>query len=172
MWRLLGQACARCTTTRRPARAASAGARTLSSAANGTGGFVTLYGGKLTTHRLLAEEVLDRLAGLGAKIGGPWTKGVALFGGSLSRAELLGLAERGPVSIAYKTRRRLAFTYGDQIQALFARMAADPAAAEEIAPGVTRAELEHAVEAEDAMTAEDFLLRRTKLQPHARSGRA
>jgi glycerol-3-phosphate dehydrogenase len=28
---------------------------------------------------------------------------------------------------------------------------------------VTRAELEHAVKAEDAMTAEDFLLRRTKL---------
>jgi glycerol-3-phosphate dehydrogenase len=146
----------------RPSRISRSG--TLSSAANGTGGFVTLYGGKLTNHRLMAEEVLDRLAGLGAKIGGPWTKGVALFGGSLSRAELLGLAERGPVSIAYKTRRRLAFTYGDQIQALFARMAADPAAVEESAPGVTRAELEHAVEAEDAMTAEDFLLRRTKLR--------
>jgi glycerol-3-phosphate dehydrogenase len=28
---------------------------------------------------------------------------------------------------------------------------------------VTHAELEHAVETEDAMTAEDFLLRRTKL---------
>jgi glycerol-3-phosphate dehydrogenase len=94
---------------------------------------------------------------------GPWTKGVALFGGNLSRAELLARAESGPASLAYETRRRLAFTYGDQIQALFARMAATPRAAEEIAPGVTRAELEHGVEAEDAMTAEDFLLRRTKL---------
>ena len=37
------------------------------------------------------------------------------------------------------------------------------ASAEEIAPGVTRAELEYAVEIEDALTAEDFLLRRTKL---------
>jgi glycerol-3-phosphate dehydrogenase len=36
-------------------------------------------------------------------------------------------------------------------------------ASDQIAPGVTRAELEHSVEAEDAMTAEDFLLRRTKL---------
>jgi glycerol-3-phosphate dehydrogenase len=128
------------------------------------GGFVTLYGGKLTTHRLLAEEVLDRLAGLGAPVSGPWTKSAALFGGSLSRAELLALAERGPASIAYKTRRRLAFTYGDQIEMLFARIGANDAAAEEIGPGVTRAELEHAVEAEDAMTSEDFLLRRTKLQ--------
>ena len=145
----------------RPSRISRSAA--LSSTANGTGGFVTLYGGKLTTHRLLAEEVLDRLASIGAKMSGPWTKGVTLFGGSLSRAELLALAERGPAGVAYKTRRRLAFTYGDQIEALFARIVADPGAAEEIAPGVTRAELEHVVEAENATTAEDFLLRRTKL---------
>ncbi|HZP10254.1 glycerol-3-phosphate dehydrogenase [Methyloceanibacter sp.] len=135
----------------------------LSSIANGSGGFVTLYGGKLTTHRLMAGQVLDRLARLGAKMGGPWNKGTALFGGSLSRAELLSLAEHGPAKLAYPTRRRLVFTYGDQARGLFARMEDDPSAAREIAPGVTRAELEHAVEAEDAMTAEDFLLRRTKL---------
>jgi glycerol-3-phosphate dehydrogenase len=135
----------------------------LSSIANGTGGFITLYGGKLTTHRLLAEEVLDRLAKLGANVSGPWTKGIPLFGGSLARAELLALAERGPASIPYQTRRRVAFTYGDQTPTLFARVATDRTAAAEIAPGVTRAELEHAVESEDAMTAEDFLLRRTKL---------
>jgi glycerol-3-phosphate dehydrogenase len=46
---------------------------------------------------------------------------------------------------------------------LFARLEADPASATEIAEGVTRAELEYVVEIEDAMTAEDFLLRRTKL---------
>ncbi len=124
---------------------------------------MTLYGGKLTTHRALAEDVLDRLASLGAKVGSPWTKGVTLYGGTLSRAELLARAEQGPASLTQGTRRRLAVTYGDRIDALFARIAADPAAAAEIAPGVTRAELEHAVEVEDAMIAEDFLLRRTKL---------
>jgi glycerol-3-phosphate dehydrogenase len=46
---------------------------------------------------------------------------------------------------------------------LFGAIAADPGSAEEIAPGAIRAELEYAVEAEDALTAEDFLLRRTKL---------
>ena len=39
----------------------------LSSVANGAGGFVTLYGGKLTTHRALAEEVVDALRKLGAR---------------------------------------------------------------------------------------------------------
>jgi glycerol-3-phosphate dehydrogenase len=135
----------------------------LSSAVNGTGGFVTLYGGKLTTHRALAEEVLDELGGLGAMIAGAWTRDVSLYGGSLSRAELLARAEDGPEAVAPATRRRWALTYGDRIEALYASVTAEPALAGEIVPGVTRAELGHAVEAEDALTGEDFLLRRTKL---------
>ena len=135
----------------------------LSSTTNGAGGYVSLYGGKLTTHRALAETVLGRLASLGAKVGAPWTKGVTLYGGGLSRAELMARAERGPASLSQATRRRLALTYGDKIEALFASIAGDPGAKAEIAPGVTRAELEHAAAVEDAMTAEDFLLRRTKL---------
>ena len=135
----------------------------LSSVANGTGGFVSLYGGKLTTHRALAEEVLEALQSLGAKMSGPWTKDVPLYGGTLSKLELLACAERGPRSVADATRRRLALTYGDRTEVLFERIAADPDLAEEITPGVPRAELEYARDVEDAMTAEDFLLRRTKL---------
>jgi glycerol-3-phosphate dehydrogenase len=135
----------------------------LSSAANGTGGFVTLYGGKLTTHRALAEEVLNALCGLGAEMGGAWTKEVPLYGGTLSRPELLDRAAHGPESIPLATRQRWALTYGDRIEALSDRLTANPGAAEQIAPGVIRAELEYAAEIEDALTAEDFLLRRTKL---------
>jgi glycerol-3-phosphate dehydrogenase len=135
----------------------------LSAVANGTGGFVTLYGGKLTTHRALAEEVVDALRKLGASAGEVWTKNVPLWGGTVSRPELLARAVRGPVSVPLATRQRWALTYGDQIDTLFQTLAADPASAEEIAPGVTRAELDHAVRSEDALTAEDFLLRRTKL---------
>lgn len=135
----------------------------LSATANGNGGFVSLYGGKLTTHRAMAEEVLDALQRLGARMGGGWTKDVTLYGGTLERSELLAIAERGPRRIADATRRRLALTYGDKVVPLFANVAADPGLAEEIAPGVTRAELDHARDTEDAMTAEDFLLRRTKL---------
>ncbi len=135
----------------------------LSSVANGTGGFVTLYGGKLTTHRALAEEVLEALRSLGAEMGGAWTKTIPLYGGTLSRSELFDRAAHGPESIPLATRRRWALTYGDRTETLFDRLAANPGAAEEIAPGVSRAELEYAVEIEDALTAEDFLLRRTKL---------
>ena len=136
----------------------------LSHVKNGAGGMVTLYGGKLTTHRALAEDVLATLRELGAQVGGPWTRDVPLHGGSLSREELMTRAETGPATIPLELRRRWAFSYGDQIEALYDRIARNPASAAAIAPGVTRAELEHAAEIEDAMTAEDFLLRRTKLR--------
>ncbi len=136
----------------------------LSAIANGTGGFVTLYGGKLTTHRALAEEVVEALRKLGAPAGGSWTRDAALYGGSLSRGEVLARAEQGPESIPFETRHRWALTYGDQIETLFETLARDPDLADEIAPGVTRAELEYAVGVEDAMTGDDFLLRRTKLR--------
>jgi glycerol-3-phosphate dehydrogenase len=136
---------------------------TLSSIANGTGGYVTIYGGKLTTHRALAEEVLDGLRELGAPMGGDWTRDIPLYGGTLSRAELLTRAAEGPDSIPPAIRARWPLTYGDKMQALFERVSAEPALAAEIAPGIPRAELGYAAEIEDAITAEDFLLRRTKL---------
>jgi len=88
---------------------------------------------------------------------------VPLYGGGMPRPALLAHAEKGPASVPSETRRRWSLTYGDRIDDVFARLDADAASAEEIAPGVPRAELEHSVEFEDAMTAEDFLLRRTKL---------
>jgi len=136
---------------------------TLATRAQGRGGFITLYGGKLTTHRALAEQVLAALKSLGLQMGAPWTKNVPLYGGHLDRGALQARANAGPEGVPASTRRRLAHTYGDRIEDLFARIAADPASAEDIAPGVPRVELDYAVGSEDTMTADDFLLRRTKL---------
>jgi glycerol-3-phosphate dehydrogenase len=145
----------------RPSRISRASS--LACVANGSGGMITIHGGKLTTHRALAENVLDTLGELGASIGPRWTGDAPLHGGHLSRDELLKRAEQGPAAIPYEVRLRWAFTYGDEIEALYARFARDRSRPEMIAPGVTRAELQYAVEVEDAATAEDFLLRRTKL---------
>ncbi len=136
----------------------------LSACAQGTGGFLTIYGGKLTTHRALAENVLTMLETFGLEMSGPWTMNVPLYGGGLDRPALLARAEAGPETVQAGTRRRWALTYGDKIEDLFARVTADRSAAGEIAPGVVRTELEYSAEVEDAMTADDFLLRRTKLQ--------
>ena len=103
--------------TRRPALAA---------ASNGKGGFVHLYGGKLTTHRAFAEDILDALRALGLDMGGPWTKDVPLYGGTESRAALLSLVAQGPDQVSRETRHRWAFTYGDQIERLYEQVMLDP----------------------------------------------
>jgi len=83
---------------------------------------------------------------------------VSWIGGRASRL----LVAQGPATLSRETCHRWAFTYGDQIERLYAKLLLEPNLSQEIAPGVTRAELVHAVETEDAMTAEDFLLRRTR----------
>ncbi|ODR99223.1 hypothetical protein AUC68_04235 [Methyloceanibacter methanicus] len=137
---------------------------TIETKAQGHGGFLSLVGGKLTTHRATAEQVLARLQALGLEMGPSWTKGAPAYGGTLDREALVARAQEGPASVLPQTRRRWAFTYGDKIEDLYTQIAKEPGLAEEIVPGVPRAELQHAASVEDARTGEDFLLRRTKLR--------
>jgi glycerol-3-phosphate dehydrogenase len=135
----------------------------LASASNGTGGFITLYGGKLTTHRALAEDVLAKLQSLGAGVTGNWTAHAPLHGGTMPREALLNWARDGTGSQFADLRQRWALTYGSEAPGLLARASAAPDASHEIVAGITRAELRYAAEVEDARSAEDFLHRRTKL---------
>lgn len=129
----------------------------------GEGGFITIYGGKLTTHRRLAEKVLRSLSMMGARTGRRWTHKAPLCGGGMSRNELTALARKGPEALHPAIRRRWVATYGDVAADLFEAVRQNPDKASEIAPRVPLVELEHAAENEDARTAEDFLMRRTKL---------
>lgn len=132
-------------------------------AANGRGGCITVYGGKITTYRRLAEKVMDALAGLGAKVGPAWTANTPLHGGGLTREALAGLADETP-ALPRSTLQRWMYTYGDVTRDLVRRAAADPALGQMVVSGVPRIELEHAWDVEDARTGTDFLERRTKLR--------
>lgn len=129
---------------------------------NGKGGCVTIYGGKITTYRRLAERVMDALGRLGGSVGPAWTKTAPLHGGRMTRPALARLAD-DPGRVPAAVVRRWAYTYGDATPDLIARVNADPRLGEEVARGVPRVELEHAWSTEDARTAQDFLVRRTKL---------
>jgi len=130
---------------------------------SGDGAFLTIFGGKLTTHRTLGELVLSRLEELGLSEREPWTKSAPLHGGSISRDGLDELAAQGPGNVPVMVRRRWVYTYGDQAKALFTRVTQEPSLAETVVPGVPLAELLHVRDVEDARTGEDFLYRRTKL---------
>lgn len=128
----------------------------------GSGALITIYGGKITTHRRLGELVMGELARAGAILGPSWTATAPLHGGALARDRLARLASEGPPAIRPETRRRWVFTYGSETRALYDLVLHQPRLAAEFVPGIPAAELHYAVTVEDARRPEDFLFRRTK----------
>ncbi|WP_169980321.1 glycerol-3-phosphate dehydrogenase/oxidase [Microbispora sp. H10836] len=108
-------------------------------------GVVTVVGGKLTTYRRMAEDAVDAACPLARA----------------SRTARLPLVGAGPVRPG--TPGRLARRYGSEAWALRELMRADPALAEPVALGITRAELVWAVRHEGALDTADLLDRRTRI---------
>ena len=130
----------------------------------GAGGIVAIHGGKLTTHRDLAETVMRRLERMGARCGRPWTRGAILPGGGFTPAELAIHAGHGPEAVAPGTRRRWARTYGDRIMTLYDRIAHHPESAPRNRQGRPRSgAAPRPARRRTRQTADDFLRRRTKL---------
>ena len=135
---------------------------------------LTVWGGKITTFRKLAEEAADGLCQhLGVKKPA-WTSGSHLPGGDLSafigtavrpdtdfarfEAELAKRHPQWPAAV----RHHLARCYGGRIDLV---VGAD-GLGEEVAPGLFEAELNYLHKHEWARTADDVLWRRTKLGLH------
>jgi glycerol-3-phosphate dehydrogenase len=130
---------------------------------------LSIYGGKLTTYRRLAEDVLDELA---PRLGWPrlhWTADATLPGGDIAGADFPGFLRdlraacpRMPESLL----DRLAAAYGTRVWRLLgdARMPTDLGA--EVLAGLHEREIEYLRDEEWAVTAEDILYRRSKLALH------
>jgi glycerol-3-phosphate dehydrogenase len=137
----------------------------------GATSLVSVAGGKLTTHRRMAERVVDEVGRrLGRESAPCRTDTVPLPGGELTPEELLllerTLRQRLP-RLPPGGAERLVQLYGAGCQRLLARVDADPAAAEPVGGqrDVPRAEIEQVLEEEMALTLEDILERRTRLLP-------
>jgi glycerol-3-phosphate dehydrogenase len=126
---------------------------------------VSIFGGKLTTYRRLAEQVLHRLHSMFPSAGEPWTASAPLPGGDLPlegavalldelRSEFPGIpaALLDRLVRAYGTRARQILSAGE----LGTIVAGD----------LTEGEVRYLVEHEWAQTTEDILFRRTKLGVH------
>jgi glycerol-3-phosphate dehydrogenase len=124
-------------------------------------GLLSVAGGKLTTHRAIAEKVVDRvMKKLGRKAGRSPTRTEPLPG-----ARPLEGGDRFNASMAADTLRFLKDRYGTRA-ALVERIAAErPELAEPLAPRCPAigAEVVHAIRNEMAYTVADFLVRRTAL---------
>jgi glycerol-3-phosphate dehydrogenase len=139
---------------------------------------LSVWGGKLTTYRKLAEEAADRLTPALGMARGAWTRTARLPGGDLDawigaarrpdtdfERFVQALALRNP-ELPAPLCRRLARAYGARAEQL---LGGGPLGAQ-VAPGLFEAELHYLHRCEWARTADDVLWRRSKLGLHFSSG--
>lgn len=136
---------------------------------------LTVWGGKLTAFRKLAEEAVDLLAPSIGLARAAWTEHAFLPGGDLSG--WIGAAQRPDTDFerfvqALAVRhpwlpaplaRRLARAYGSRVDLVLGELCDLGGLGAEVAPGLFEAELHYLHEHEWARSADDVLWRRTKL---------
>ena len=125
---------------------------------------LSIFGGKLTTYRRLAEQVLSRLHAIFPGTGPPWTASAPLPGGDLpgGPAALLTELQAEFPGTPGALLDRLGRTYGTRARQILS--AGELGAI--IAGDLTEGEVRYLVEHEWARSAEDILFRRTKLCLH------
>jgi len=135
---------------------------------------LTVWGGKITIFRKLAEEAADLLAPALPTARGAWTRGAMLPGGDLSALAgtprrpdsdfirfVQALAARHP-TLPAPLLQRLARAYGSRAETLLNGDGLGAA----VAPGLHEGELRYLHEHEWARSADDVLWRRSKLGLH------
>ncbi len=139
---------------------------------------LSVWGGKITTFRKLAEEAGDLVVGLLGERRAAWSRGAFLPGGDLSAwigkpdrpdrdfARFVeALCKRHPwLSPAVATR--LARAYGSRVELVLAAARSRDDLGAEVAPGLYEAELAYLRREEWAVGADDLLWRRSKLGLH------
>jgi glycerol-3-phosphate dehydrogenase len=138
---------------------------------------LSVFGGKLTTFRKLAEEVVDKLAPALHMQAGPWTANACLPGGDLfgARPGNRAVLEFDDYVRAQQETydwlpsalvARYARAYGTRIARLLAGKVRIDDMGEEVAPGLYAAEIAYLIRNEWARDAADILWRRSKLGLH------
>jgi glycerol-3-phosphate dehydrogenase len=126
---------------------------------------LTIYGGKITTHRRLAEAVMQRI-GIFFEGRPPWTAGSTLPGGDFAAdgfyalvAETIG---RWPF-LSEPHARRLVRAYGTRTDRILGAAQSMDDLGARFTDNLTGAEVRYMVENEWAQSAEDVLWRRSKI---------
>jgi len=130
---------------------------------------LSVYGGKITTYRKLAEHALAKLQPVLGFEGRTWTAAQPLPGGDMPGGDFEGFldaltARHGwlPPALA----RRYARAYGTRVDRLLDGAAALDDLGEDFGDGLYEAEVDYLTRHEWAVTDEDILWRRSKLALH------
>jgi glycerol-3-phosphate dehydrogenase len=137
-------------------------------ASPGAPALLTVYGGKVTTHRRLAEDALAKLQSHLPPMGPAWTSKRPLPGGEISgRFDdfVADLARRHPGFDA-QALRRLAHRYGSLAGKMLAGARGPGDLGADLGMGLSEREVLYLRDHEWARTADDVLWRRTKVGLH------
>ena len=131
----------------------------------GVAPLLTVYGGKLTTFRRLAEDVLARLSHFfpGSR---PWTAQSALPGGDFAHdgaAALIASARLKWPFLSDSHARRLVGAYGTRVESVLGAATRSDDLGACFGADLTAAEVRYLMTKEWARTADDVLWRRSKL---------
>ncbi|WP_229724115.1 glycerol-3-phosphate dehydrogenase [Oxalicibacterium solurbis] len=138
---------------------------------------LTIFGGKITTFRKLAEEAVDQLAPLLGNRHAAWTADACLPGGDIFGNTPNKRAVKEFDAFVCDMQRRYAWlppeliaryahAYGTRITRLMAKRSNLQEMGENIAPGLFAAEVDYLVQHEWAQRTDDILWRRSKLGLH------
>ncbi len=130
--------------------------------------FLSVYGGKITTSRKLAEHVMTKLSSYFDQAGSAWTREAHLPGGDIDAADFeaffLGMTQKFP-DIPSPQLRHLCRAYGTRLDTLIIKDETR-GLGESFGLYLSEAEIRYLHAYEWAKTAEDILWRRTKLGLH------
>jgi glycerol-3-phosphate dehydrogenase len=136
---------------------------------------LSVFGGKITTYRKLAEHALGDLQPFFPGVDGAWTAGAVLPGGDMPDAHferfLAELSRRHP-ALPVPLLRRLARAYGTRADRILGDVKTTGDLGQDFGAGLHAREIDYLIEQEWARTAEDILYRRSKLGLHVPEGAA
>ena len=131
--------------------------------------FMSVYGGKITTSRMLAEHTMQKLDKYYDYKTGDWTETALLPGGDLIDADfelfLSDMRKRYP-DLDDDLLRRLCHGYGTRITLILGDGTSAPKLGQHFGAGLYELEANYLINHEWATSAEDILWRRSKLGLH------
>ncbi|WP_345900360.1 glycerol-3-phosphate dehydrogenase [Martelella sp. UBA3392] len=126
---------------------------------------LSVFGGKITTHRKLAEAVIHKLSHYFPQAGGDWTATSTLPGGDFPVAETAAMPDRLARDypfLDHAAALRLIRSYGSECWDLLGTAKTPADLGRHFGAGLYEAEVRWLMEKEFARTAEDIVFRRTK----------
>jgi glycerol-3-phosphate dehydrogenase len=127
---------------------------------------LSVFGGKITTYRKLAEHALEKLSPYLRSGGVPWTGDAALPGGDFAMGGVDALTRQLLLDYPFLSKRhalRLAHAYGTHARRLLGRAASLADLGRDFGQTLTEREVLYLMAHEFAQIAEDVVWRRSKL---------